>query len=50
VAALSELTVRWTGTDDASVEDLVTDEFDGAPPEAEAEQAQEAPQAEEETT
>ena len=31
-AALSELTIRWTGTDDAAVEDLVTDEFDGAPP------------------
>ncbi len=41
-AALSELTIRWTGTDDASAEDLVTDEFEGAPPEA-------AP-AEEETT
>jgi segregation and condensation protein A len=47
VAALSELTVRWTGTDEVSVEDLVTDEFDGAPPEAEAEKA---PEAEEETT
>jgi len=33
-AALSELTIRWTGTDDASAEDLVTDEFEGAPPEA----------------
>jgi segregation and condensation protein A len=31
-AALSELTIRWTGTDDAAAEDLVTDEFDGAPP------------------
>jgi segregation and condensation protein A len=50
VAALGELSVRWTGTDDASVEDLVTDEFDGAPPDAEAEQAPEAPPAEEETT
>jgi segregation and condensation protein A len=37
-AALSELTIRWTGTDDASAEDLVTDEFDGAPPEAPAEE------------
>jgi segregation and condensation protein A len=37
-AALSELTIRWTGTDDASAEDLVTDEFDGAPPEAAAEE------------
>ncbi len=34
VTPLGELTVRWTGGDDADVEDLVTDEFDGAPPEA----------------
>ncbi len=32
-AALSELTIRWTGSDDDTAEDLVTDEFDGAPPE-----------------
>ena len=32
VTALGELTVRWTGDDDVSAEDLVTDEFDGAPP------------------
>ncbi len=32
VSALGELSVRWTGPDDATVEDLVTDEFDGAPP------------------
>ena len=25
--------MRWTGDEDADVEDLVTDEFDGAPPE-----------------
>ncbi len=37
-AALSELTIRWTGTEDVSAEDLVTDEFDGAPPEAPAEE------------
>ncbi len=37
-AALSELTIRWTGTDDASAEDLVTDEFAGAPPEAPADE------------
>ena len=37
-AALSELTIRWTGTDDDTAEDLVTDEFDGAPPEAPAEE------------
>jgi segregation and condensation protein A len=36
VTPLGELTVRWTGGDDADVEDLVTDEFEGAPPEAEA--------------
>jgi segregation and condensation protein A len=29
---LGELTVRWTGDDDADVDDLITDEFDGAPP------------------
>jgi segregation and condensation protein A len=50
VAALSELTIRWTGADDASVEDLVTDEFDGAPPQDGAEPPAEAPEAEEETT
>jgi segregation and condensation protein A len=36
VTPLGELTVRWTGGEDADVEDLVTDEFEGAPPEAEA--------------
>ena len=36
VAALGELTVRWTGDEDAEVE--ITDEFDGAPPEAQWEQ------------
>ncbi|MBA2956419.1 segregation/condensation protein A [Nocardioides sp. MAH-18] len=35
VTALGELTVRWTGDDETAAEDLVTDEFDGAPPEAE---------------
>ncbi len=29
---LGELTVRWTGDDDTEADDLVTDEFDGAPP------------------
>src|SRR3954453_21783303 len=33
VTPLGELTVRWTGDDEADVDDLVTDEFDGAPPE-----------------
>lgn len=32
VTPLGELTVRWTGDDDADVDTLVTDEFDGAPP------------------
>jgi segregation and condensation protein A len=34
VAPLGELTIRWTGDDDADVDDLITDEFDGAPPES----------------
>lgn len=36
VTPLGELTVRWTGDDDADVDTLVTDEFDGAPPPDEA--------------
>jgi segregation and condensation protein A len=47
-AALSELSIRWTGGDDASAEDLVTDEFDGAPPDQDSEPAAGPP--EEETT
>jgi segregation and condensation protein A len=46
VTPLGELTIRWTGADDADVEDLVTDEFDGAPPEA----PEPEPQADPETT
>ena len=42
VTPLGELTVRWTGGD-ADVEELVTDEFDGAPVEAEAPPAPEPP-------
>lgn len=42
---LGELTIRWTGDEDADVDDLITDEFDGAPPEAEP-----APAPEEEAT
>ncbi|WP_310527010.1 ScpA family protein [Nocardioides sp.] len=34
VTPLGELTVRWTGDEDAQIE--ITDEFDGAPPEAES--------------
>ena len=33
VTPLGELTIRWTGADDADVEELVQDEFEGAPPE-----------------
>ncbi len=36
VTPLGELTVRWTGADDVEAEDLVTDEFEGAPPDPEA--------------
>ena len=32
VTPLGELTIRWTGDDDVDAEDLVTDEFDGVPP------------------
>jgi segregation and condensation protein A len=42
VTPLGELTIRWTGDEDADVDDLITDEFEGAPPEAAA-----APEAEE---
>ncbi|WP_312855814.1 segregation and condensation protein A [Nocardioides stalactiti] len=39
VTALGELTVRWTGSEDVDVEELITDEFDGQPvlPEGESE-------------
>ncbi len=33
VTALGELTIRWTGEDGVAAADLVTDEFEGAPPE-----------------
>ncbi len=36
VTPLGELTVRWTGDDDADVDELITDEFEGAPPEESA--------------
>ncbi|WP_435745869.1 segregation and condensation protein A [Nocardioides sp. SYSU DS0663] len=32
VTPLGELTVRWTGDDDTDVDELVQDEFEGAPP------------------
>ena len=34
VTPLGELTIRWTGDSDVDADSLVTDEFDGAPPEA----------------
>jgi segregation and condensation protein A len=34
VTPLGELTIRWTGDEDTDVGDLITDEFEGAPPEA----------------
>ncbi|HCB02753.1 MAG TPA: segregation/condensation protein A [Nocardioides sp.] len=37
VTPLGELTIRWTGDDDVDADALVTDEFDGAPPESTAE-------------
>jgi segregation and condensation protein A len=44
VTPLGELTVRWTGDDDADVDELIRDEFDGAPPEADDAPAEPAPQ------
>ncbi|GAA4363757.1 hypothetical protein GCM10023146_03470 [Nocardioides caricicola] len=38
VTPLGELTVRWTGDEDADVDELITDEFDGAPVEDDADQ------------
>jgi len=38
VSPLGELTVRWTGSDDADAEDLIQDEFEGAPPEVPADE------------
>ena len=39
VSPLGELTVRWTGSDDADADELVHDEFDGAPPDVPSEEA-----------
>ena len=41
VTPLGELTVRWTGDEDAAVDELITDEFDGAPPEPGADEPSE---------
>jgi segregation and condensation protein A len=35
VTPLGELTIRWTGSDDVDADELVSDEFDGGPPEPE---------------
>jgi segregation and condensation protein A len=47
VTPLGELTVRWTGEDvmaEREVDDLIRDEFDGAPAEADDGPAQETPE------
>ncbi len=49
VSPLGELTVRWTGSDDADAEDLIQDEFEGAPPETPAEPSHETPNDEDES-
>lgn len=41
VSPLGELTVRWTGSEDADADELVHDEFDGAPPDVPSEETQE---------
>ncbi|MEI5675069.1 MULTISPECIES: segregation and condensation protein A [unclassified Nocardioides] len=46
VTPLGELTVRWTGADDVEAEDLVTDEFEGAPPEPVVPETAETPEEE----
>ena len=43
VTPLGELTVRWTGDEEADVDDLITDEFDGAPVPDEAPSTEETP-------
>ena len=49
VSPLGELTVRWTGSDDADAEDMIQDEFEGAPPETPAEPSHETPNDEDES-
>lgn len=45
VTALGELSVRWTGSEDADVDELITDEFDGSPePASEATPADAVPE------
>ncbi|CAM3778884.1 segregation/condensation protein A [Nocardioides marinus] len=43
VTPLGELTVRWTGDEDTEAEDLVTDEFDGAPQPSDPPEPEEGP-------
>ncbi|WP_240770123.1 segregation/condensation protein A [Nocardioides sp. GY 10127] len=43
VTPLGELTVRWTGTDDVDADDLVVDEFEGAPDAAASDEGRDAP-------
>lgn len=43
VTPLGELTVRWTGDEAVDVDDLITDEFDGAPVPDEAPSTEETP-------
>src|SRR6188472_2119743 len=45
VTPLGELTIRWTGDDDVDADALVTDEFDGAPPEEEPQPETDSPEA-----
>jgi segregation and condensation protein A len=49
VSPLGELTVRWTGSDDADAEELVHDEFDGAPADVPSEEPQEEHREEDES-
>jgi len=53
VSPLGELTVRWTGNDDADAEDwvdhVIHDEFDGAPPDVPSEEPSDASSLEEES-
>jgi segregation and condensation protein A len=46
VTPLGELTIRWTGEDGVDADELVTDEFDGAPVEEEPQPDPETPEAE----
>ncbi|MEP9383653.1 segregation and condensation protein A [Nocardioides cheoyonin] len=45
MSPFGELTIRWTGDDDADVEELIQDEFEGQPPAADDAQAAAATEA-----